>query len=69
MKQAIIESWHNIKWVFVLYSLAAIGAMVLIGIAVALRSMPGIALSILLLLAVMGLGFKRKKEMREAGVL
>lgn len=69
MKQAIIESWHNIKWVFVLYSLAAIGAMVLIGVAVALRSMPGIALSILLLLAVMGLGFKRKKEMREAGVL
>ncbi|MFC4712575.1 YlaF family protein [Planococcus dechangensis] len=69
MKQAIIESWHNIKWVFVLYSLAAIAAMVLIGVAVALRSMPGIALSILLLLAVMGLGFKRKKEMREAGVL
>lgn len=69
MKQAIIESWHNIKWVFVLYSLAAIGAMVLIGVAVALRSMPGIALSILLLLTVMGLGFKRKKEMREAGVL
>lgn len=69
MKQAIIESWHNIKWVFVLYSLAAIGAMVLIGVAVALRSIPGIALSILLLLAIMGLGFKRKKEMREAGVL
>jgi uncharacterized oligopeptide transporter (OPT) family protein len=69
MKQAIIESWHNIKWIFVLYSLAAIGAMVLIGVAVALRSMPGIALSILLLLAIMGLGFKRKKEMREAGIL
>ncbi|MBT2581814.1 YlaF family protein [Planococcus sp. ISL-109] len=69
MKEAVIESWHNIKWVFVLYSLAAIGAMVLIGVAVALRSMPGIALSILLLLAVMGLGFKRKKDMREAGIL
>lgn len=69
MKQAIIDSWHNIKWIFVVYSFAAIGAMVLIGVAVALRSPVGIALSVLLLLAVMGLGFKRKKEMREAGIL
>lgn len=69
MKEAIIESWHNIKWIFVLYSLAAIGAMVLIGVAVALRSVTGIFLSILLLLAIMGLGFKRKKEMRESGAL
>lgn len=69
MKEAIIESWHNIKWIFVLYSFAAIGAMVLIGVAVALRSVTGILLSILLLLVIMGFGFKRKKEMREAGVL
>ncbi|WP_434399566.1 YlaF family protein [Planococcus sp. 11815] len=69
MKEAIVESWHNIKWIFVLYSLAAIGAMVLIGVAVALRSVTGILLSILLLLVIMGFGFKRKKEMREADVL
>ncbi|MGM0897664.1 MAG: YlaF family protein [Bacillota bacterium] len=69
MKEAIIESWHNIKWIFVLFSLAAIGAMVLIGVAVALRSITGIFLSVLLLLVIMGLGFKRKKEMREAGIL
>ncbi|MBU9672195.1 YlaF family protein [Planococcus sp. CP5-4] len=69
MKEAIVESWHNIKWIFVLFSLAAIGAMVLIGVAVALRSMIGIVLSILLLLVIMGFGFKRKKEMREAGAL
>ncbi|ANU19763.1 hypothetical protein BBI15_05840 [Planococcus plakortidis] len=69
MKEAIIESWHNIKWIFVLYSLAAIGAMVLIGVAVALRSVTGIFLSTLLLMAIMGFGFKRKKEMREAGIL
>lgn len=69
MKEAIIESWHNIKWVFVIYSLAAIGAMVLIGVAVALRSIPGMLLSVLLLLVIMGFGFKRKKEMRDAGVL
>ncbi|WP_298827309.1 YlaF family protein [uncultured Planococcus sp.] len=59
----------NIKWIFVLYSLAAILAMVGIGLAIGLRSVLGIFAAILLLGLIMGMGFKKKKEMREAGLL
>ena len=59
----------NIKWVFVIYSLAAILAMVGIGLAVGLRSVLGIFAAILILCLIMGMGFKKKKEMREAGIL
>lgn len=59
----------NIKWIFVLYSLAAILAMAGIGLAVGLRSVLGILAAILLLCLIMGMGFKKKKEMREAGLL
>ncbi|MGI2327336.1 YlaF family protein [Planococcus sp. YIM B11945] len=59
----------NIKWIFVLYSLAALLSMAGIGAAIALRSIPGILIAILALCAIMGLGFKKKKEMREAGLL
>ncbi|TWT08573.1 hypothetical protein FQV26_06165 [Planococcus sp. CPCC 101016] len=59
----------NTKWIFVLYSLAAILAMVGIGLAVGLRSVPGILAAILALCLIMGMGFKKKKEMREAGLL
>lgn len=60
---------NNTKWIFVLYSLAAILAMVGIGLAIGLRSVLGIFAAILLLCLVMGMGFKKKKEMREAGLL
>ncbi|MBT2570318.1 YlaF family protein [Planococcus sp. ISL-110] len=59
----------NTKWIFVLYSLAAILAMVGIGLAVGLRSVLGILAAILMLILIMGMGFKKKKEMREAGLL
>ncbi|MET1013440.1 MAG: YlaF family protein [Paenisporosarcina sp.] len=59
----------NIKWVFVLYSLAALLSMFAIGISVGLRSVPGILVSIFILIMVMGLGFKTKKKMREQGLL
>ena len=59
----------NIKWIFVLYALAALLAMGGIGVAVALRSVPLILLTILLLCVIMGLGFKNKKEMITAGEL
>ncbi|MET0785893.1 MAG: YlaF family protein [Paenisporosarcina sp.] len=59
----------NIKWVFVLYSLAALLSMFAIGISVGLRSVPGILVSIFILIMVMGLGFKTKKKMREHGLL
>ncbi|WP_313891419.1 YlaF family protein [Psychrobacillus sp.] len=60
---------NNVKWIFVLYSLGAILSMALIGIAVALRSIPFIILSIILLIVVMGFGFKAKAKMRKLGLL
>ncbi|MBZ5200350.1 YlaF family protein [Planomicrobium chinense] len=59
----------DIKWIFVFYSLAALLAMTGIGVAVGLRSIPLILLALLLLFGIMGMGFKKKKEMREAGLL
>lgn len=59
----------NIKWVFALYSISALIAMFAIGISIGLRSVPGILLSILLLIMVMGFGFKTKKKMRDQGLL
>lgn len=59
----------NIKWIFVLYSLGAMLSMALIGLAVALRSIPFIILSIVLLFVVMGFGFKTKAKMRKQGLL
>ena len=59
----------DIKWVFVLYSLAAVAAMCGIGIAVGMRSIPVAIIAILALIFVMGNGFKTKKKMREQGVL
>jgi len=59
----------NIKWVFVLYALLALLSMFAIGISVGLRSMPGVMISILILIFVMGFGFKTKKKMRDQGLL
>ncbi|TWT04762.1 YlaF family protein [Planomicrobium sp. CPCC 101079] len=59
----------NIKWIFMLYSLAAILSMVGIGAAVGLRSIPGILFAVLALCVIMGMGFKKKKEMMDAGLL
>lgn len=59
----------NIKWIFVLYSLAAILSMVGIGIAVAFRSFPMIFLAIIVLGVIMVMGFKKKRSMIEAGIL
>ncbi|MFD1205747.1 MULTISPECIES: YlaF family protein [Sporosarcina] len=59
----------NIKWVFVIYSLAAVAAMCGIGVGVGMRSIPVAAISILALFFVMGNGFKTKKKMREEGLL
>ncbi|QHJ70842.1 MULTISPECIES: YlaF family protein [Planococcaceae] len=59
----------NVKWIFVLYSFAALLAMVGIGVAVAFRSFPMIFLAILLLGAIMVMGFKKKRAMIEAGLM
>ncbi len=65
----LIGLLKNVKWVFVFYSIAALLAMAGIGLAVGLRSVLGIFAAILVLCLIMGMGFKKKKEMREAGLL
>lgn len=59
----------NIKWIFVLYSFAALLAMVGIGIAVAYRSIPMVLLAIVILGFIMVSGFKKKRTMLDAGLL
>ncbi|MCM3610695.1 YlaF family protein [Planococcus sp. MERTA32b] len=59
----------NIKWIFVLYSLAALLAMLGIGVAVAFRSFPMILLAVVILGVIMVSGFKKKRSMIEAGTL
>jgi hypothetical protein len=57
------------KWVFFLLALIAAGSMIGIGIAVGERSISGILLSIIALIAAMGFGFATKKKMRDKGQL
>ncbi|MFC4409350.1 YlaF family protein [Chungangia koreensis] len=59
----------NLKWVFVLYSLGALITMMLIGVAVGMRSIPLMVLFLILLGVIMGFGFKTKKKFREDGKL
>ncbi|MFD1031109.1 YlaF family protein [Metaplanococcus flavidus] len=59
----------NGKWIFALYSIAALLAMVGIGLAVAFRSVPMVLLAIALLGVIMVFGFRKKREMIEAGLL
>lgn len=58
----------NVKWVFVFYALAALFSMIAIGFAVGAKSILGIIGAIILLIVVMGMGFKTKKAMREKGL-
>lgn len=55
----------NIKWIFVLYSIAALVCMLLVGVAVGMRSVFGIITFLLLLFVVMGMGFKTKKKLAD----
>lgn len=57
------------KLVFFLLALVAAGSMISIGIAVGQRSLLGILLSIVALIAAMGFGFATKKKMRDKGLL
>ncbi|MBA4537920.1 YlaF family protein [Bacillus aquiflavi] len=59
----------QIKWVFVLYAVAAAVSIGGIGVAIAERSILGILSCIIAVIVVMGLGFKTKRKMRENGQL
>ncbi|MDQ0215188.1 hypothetical protein J2S13_001588 [Oikeobacillus pervagus] len=59
----------EIKWVFLLFAVAAAMSIIGIGIAIAERSTIGIIACIIALFVIMGQGFKTKKKMREQGNL
>lgn len=59
----------DIKWIFVLYSLAAVASMCAIGVAIAISSTLLAIFAIVALILTMGNGFKTKKRMREQGLL
>lgn len=59
----------KIKWVFLLFAIMAAACMVGFAIAIAERSIIGMLACTLLLVFVMGMGFMKKKKMRENGTL
>lgn len=59
----------QIKWPLLAFAIAAALCMMGIGVAIAERSVLGIVGAIILLIFVMGFGFKTKKKMRENGLL
>jgi hypothetical protein len=59
----------EIKWIFVLFAVAAAADIIGIGVAIAEESIVGILACIVLLVLIMGFGFKTKKKYREEGRL
>lgn len=59
----------NINFLFLGLAIATVISLMLIGIAIAERSILGIISSILASIVIMGFGFMMKKRMREANKL
>lgn len=59
----------KIKWDFLTLALLATISIGSIGVSIAEKSWIGIVVAIVLLTAIMGFGFSRKKKLREAGKL
>lgn len=59
----------QIKWIFLIYSILSAGSIMGIGIAIAEKSVVGAIGCLIALVAIMGLGFKTKRKMRENGAL
>ncbi|WP_243385218.1 DUF5325 family protein [Bacillus kexueae] len=57
------------KVVLLLFAFLAAFCMVLIGFAIGAKSLVGIILSIVAVIAVFGFGFSYKKKLREKGLL
>jgi hypothetical protein len=57
----------QIKWIFVMYAIIAAASIMGIGVAISEKSVIGVMGSILLVVLVMGMGFKTKRKMRENG--
>ncbi|WP_075981067.1 YlaF family protein [Bacillus massilinigeriensis] len=59
----------KVKWLFLLFAIAAAACMMGTGIAIGQRNAPGIFITLFCLILVMGFGFSLKKKMRESGKL
>ena len=59
----------QIKWIFLIFAILSAASIAGIGIAVAEESLIGVGCCVLSLIVIMGLGFKRKRKMRESGEL
>jgi Family of unknown function (DUF5325) len=59
----------QIKWIFVVFAVLAAASIMGIGVAIGEESILGIIGSILVLVVVMGFGFKTKAKYRENGDL
>ncbi|MDP4161654.1 MAG: YlaF family protein [Bacillota bacterium] len=59
----------KIKWIFLFYAILAAACIMGMGVAIAEKSMIGFAGCVVLLIFIMGSGFKTKKRMRENGQL
>lgn len=57
----------QIKWIFVMYAVLAAASIMGIGVAISEKSVIGVMGSIVLVVLVMGMGFKTKRKMRESG--
>jgi amino acid permease len=59
----------QIKLVFLIYAILAAASIMGIGVAIAAESIIGTIACIVALIIIMGLGFSRKRKMRENGQL
>ncbi|MDP4103398.1 MAG: YlaF family protein [Bacillota bacterium] len=59
----------QIKWVFLIYAILSAASIIGIGVAVAEKSIIGTISCLIALTLIMGLGFKRKAQMRRNGEL
>jgi hypothetical protein len=60
---------NQIKWVFVIYAVLAALSIMGIGVAIGEKSFLGVMGCIVMVLLVMGMGFKTKAKMRANGKL
>ncbi|MDA7026320.1 YlaF family protein [Bacillus sp. CLL-7-23] len=59
----------QIKWIFLLFALAAVISMMFIGVAIAEKNLPGVIGAVMMFIIIMGIGFSLKKRMRNKGLL
>jgi hypothetical protein len=57
----------NVKWSLLVYAILAAASIMGIGIAISEKSLIGALACIVAIIAIMGMGFKTKRKMRENG--